>query len=96
MKIRYFKLFLTLSIIAFVVAFFTWKSITLKNALTEAETLICYLQSLDDYDSDIAICDDDVNIIREWPSEDGTVIFQISNEGLENYDSYRILCIILV
>jgi len=56
MKIRYFKLFLTLSIIALVVAFFVWKSITPKNVLTEAEaaeTLICYLQSLDDHETDL-------------------------------------------
>ncbi len=31
-----------------------------------------------------------MDIIREWPSEDGTVIFQISSEGLENHDPYCI------
>lgn len=56
-----------------------------QKVLTEseaAETLIYYLQSLDDYYPDIAICDDDTIIIREWPSEDETKILQITSEDL--------------
>lgn len=92
MKKRYIKLLFALGIIIVGAIFYLWKSVTLKKVLTEseaAETLIYYLQSLDDYYPDIAIYDDNV-IIREWPSEDGAKILQITSKDLANDDQYFI------
>ena len=71
----------------------SWEIEASQKVLTEskaAETLIYYLQSLDDYCPDIAIYDEDDVIIREWPSGDGTKILQITSEDLANDDQYCI------
>ena len=89
----YIKLLFALGIIILGAIFFLWKSVTLKKVLTEseaAETLIYYLQSLDDYYPDIAIYDEDAIIIREWQSEDGAKILQIMSQDLANDDQYFI------
>lgn len=88
---RYFKGFLAFGIMLFGAIVCIWISEAQKKVLSAsdaAEVLTYHLQSLDDYYPEIAIYDDNADIIREWPSEDGTKILHIAGEHLSNDDQY--------
>lgn len=91
MKKRHYYIFFLLGIIVVGAIACIWIRETPQKVLTASEAadaLVYHLQSLDDYYPEIAIYDDNADIIREWPSEDGTKILHIAGEHLSNDDQY--------